>query len=163
MTKKVGLYIGAFDPFHEGHYEVCQKSIDYVDSLIVQPHIDRPWTKFSYENRIALIAQQTHDLNNLVVRREKRNVYDLRTDGKFRYQLIKWVEEEFGKEIWMVMGSDKLENPMYRDPNSELFRYPHIIFVRNNRLETKYLSSFKSLIILEGTKNISGSEITKKN
>ena len=131
-SKKTGLYLGTFDPFHKGHYRSIENSLELVDEIIIQPHNPKVQSKkhISLEHRLNMCKLGSSKLNNVRVRKEKRNVYDLRKDGKYRYQLIKWVEEEIGRTPLVIMGSDKLNNKIDKDSKGELLEIPHIIFLR---------------------------------
>ena len=162
MVDKIGFYLGAFDPFHEGHLEVCKLSLEFLDKLYIQPHKSRKLVHiFSLEERMQRISNSIRNLPNVYIRQEQRIVYDHRKDGKYRYQLIKWAQEEINPpgDFFVVMGSDKLHNPMY-EIKGELHEFPHIIVRRNkDHIDKKVLEYFPKYIILEGSKNISSTEI----
>jgi len=159
-TEKIGLYLGAFDPFHNGHLSVVEKSLEYVNQIIIQPHVDH--ADFLHgsplEHRLEMAILATSHLNEINVRREERNVYELRKDGKFRYQLIKWVEEENDGEVWVIIGADKLSNPMYKKP-SELLNIPHIVFSRG--IADIDILRFSEAIKVENGENLSATNIRK--
>ena len=165
-SKKTGLYLGTFDPFHNGHYFSIVKSFEFVDEVIIQPHNLRPNSKkhTSLESRLKMCDLGCLDLKKVKVREEKRNVYKHRKDGKFRYQLIKWVEEEIGQAPIVIMGSDKVTKEMYKDSKSELLEIPHIIFLRPGHDELDILklkNLFKEAYFLNPIGDISSSNIRK--
>ena len=164
-SKKIGLYLGTFDPFHKGHYFSIENSLNLVNEIIIQPHNQKKQPKhISLEHRLNMCKLGSSNLKRVRIRDEKRNVYDLRKDGKYRFQLVKWVEEEIGQAPTIIMGADKLNGDMYKDPKSELLKFPHIIFLRQETQTKSILdikNHFKEVYILKEIGTISSSNIRR--
>lgn len=57
---KIALYLGSFNPFHNGHYKVVLQAIEYfkMDSVIIVPAMQNPFKKdspISIDNRVDII------------------------------------------------------------------------------------------------------------
>jgi len=63
----IGLYLGSFDPFHDGHMEVIEVMLQFCDKIIVtaakknksKPHLS------PYDHRVALIKNYIMDNPNV--------------------------------------------------------------------------------------------------
>jgi len=165
MEKNIGLYLGTFDPFNNNHLQIIKKSLRILDKVIIQPHNDNPFIKKkheSFKHRARMLRLGLKGIKRIRIKEEKRNVYVL-CKKKFRYQLIKWTKNKIKDKLWIIMGSDKLNNDMYKISSSELFKIPHVVFLRNQKdIKCKQLKYFNEIILLEGPKNISSSKIRQK-
>jgi pantetheine-phosphate adenylyltransferase len=100
MTKRIAVYPGTFDPFHNGHLEIIHKSLGIFDRIIValgvNPEKD---TIFSLEERLDMIRQSVNgdprieadSFDGLLVRyAERRKVHaivrGLRAVSDFEYE-----------------------------------------------------------------------------
>ncbi len=112
--KRIGLYGGTFDPFHEGHLHLIEQllSLDLVDELIVVP-AGKPWLRGSAPiappaDRLAMAQMAIKDLpaqirdhvwvNDIEIKREGPT-YTIDTVEEFKkYQPdARWI---------LILGSD---------------------------------------------------------
>jgi pantetheine-phosphate adenylyltransferase len=60
--KRVAVYPGSFDPITKGHEDLIQRSLEFVDQLIVAVAVNvTKQALFSLEERVALIKQAVPD------------------------------------------------------------------------------------------------------
>ena len=67
---KIALYLGSFNPFHNGHLEVVTKYLNlengfYVDKVVIVPTMQNPWKKdkvLDIDKRIEIIYETVKDM-----------------------------------------------------------------------------------------------------
>ena len=67
---KIALYLGSFNPFHNGHLEVVTKYLNlengfYVDKVVIVPTMQNPWKKdkvLDIDKRIEIIYKTVKDM-----------------------------------------------------------------------------------------------------
>lgn len=60
--KRIGVYPGSFDPITKGHEDLIQRSLEFVDQLVVAVAVNvAKQPLFSLEERVALIQQAVTD------------------------------------------------------------------------------------------------------
>ncbi len=60
MTPRIAVYAGSFDPITRGHEDVMQRSLEFVDRLVVAVAINASKNPlFSVEERVALLCAVT--------------------------------------------------------------------------------------------------------
>ena len=72
---KVALYLGSFNPFHDGHLNVVKTALNdfKMDKVIIVPSMQNPWKKekvLDFEKRRDIIA---------------RSIISLKSNNKYRY------------------------------------------------------------------------------
>lgn len=87
---KIALYLGSFNPFHNGHLKVVKAALNdfKMNRVIIVPTMQNPWKK----------KGETIDFNNRI--------------SIIRVQL----QEEFFPKLWLKIGIDNIEkflNPPY--------------------------------------------------
>ena len=66
--KKIGLFLGSFNPFHIGHREAIEKALNLgMDFVLIVPAVSNPWKKdkpkdISFRNLI--VELETQDMEN---------------------------------------------------------------------------------------------------
>lgn len=108
---RIGLFGGAFDPFHKGHRAICRAALKELglDRLIVIPTWDAPHKSgftASYEDRCNMAALGTENLNVCVSR------YEYERGGR-SYSAItaEYFKEQYpDDELYFIIGGDS-----YRD------------------------------------------------
>lgn len=66
---KVALYLGSFNPFHNGHLEVIKTALDdfKMDKIIIVPTMQNPWKK----EKVLDIDKRVEIIINSLVRRKQ--------------------------------------------------------------------------------------------
>ena len=101
---KLGLYVGSFNPVHNGHIKVINYLLDnnLVDKVMVLP-TPNYWDKQD-------IIDVKHRVNMLkFFERENVIIDDKHNEYPYTYQVIDSIKEEYNDEIYLVIGSDNLE------------------------------------------------------
>ena len=114
---KVAIYPGSFDPITNGHLDVLKRSLEVFDKVIVLVAVNPDkHSRFSPEDRVAMIKEATQDLDNVEVdystgltveyakkHNVKHLIRGLRAVTDFEYEFQLAVANEFAdKDIDMI-------------------------------------------------------------
>ena len=88
---KIALYLGSFNPFHNGHLEVVKIALNdfKMDKVIIVPTMQNPWKEekvLDIDKRIKIINISV-DSSNVVVGYCKEGYYE-------EYDHGRWIEED---------------------------------------------------------------------
>jgi cytidyltransferase-like protein len=64
----IGIYVGSFDPFHIGHFEVVQVALQYVDEVIIipnNPNKNKPF-RTNLKHRLRIIQLSLNNNNSKI-------------------------------------------------------------------------------------------------
>ena len=65
---KIAIYPGSFDPITNGHLDILKRAARVFDKVIVLVAINpHKASRFSLEDRVAMIEEATEDMDNVVV------------------------------------------------------------------------------------------------
>lgn len=121
---KVAIYPGSFDPITNGHLDVLKRSLEVFDKVIVLVAVNPDkHSRFSPEERVAMIKEATQDLQNVEVdystgltveyakkHNAKHLIRGLRAVTDFEYEFQLAVANEFAdNEIDMVFFMSRSE------------------------------------------------------
>ncbi len=126
---KLGVYVGSFDPVHDGHYNVCRYLIDkeIVDKILVIA-TDDYWQKdviASIEDRINMLKY--YEDENIIID-TKHNNY------KYTYQILNDLEEK-DKELYLIIGSDNLDKFFEWKNVDDILKHKIIVMNRGEKLD----------------------------
>lgn len=67
---KIALYLGSFNPFHNGHLEVVKTALkDFkMDKVVIVPSMQNPWKKekaLDFDKRIKIISEYLNPYNQI--------------------------------------------------------------------------------------------------
>jgi len=101
---KLGIYVGSFNPPHEGHHQVINYLLDnkYVDKVLLLP-TPGYWDKnnlVSIEDRINMLKY--YEDNNVIVDSTHNNY-------PYTYQVLRSIKNDYDDELYLIIGSDNLE------------------------------------------------------
>ena len=159
---KLGIFVGSFNPVHEGHIKVANYLLDndYVDKVIMLP-TPNYWHKtnlLDVKKRVEMLKFYESDK---IIIDDKNNHF------KYTYQVLLSLEKEHpNDELYLIIGSDNLEHLHLWDNLSTLFRFKVIVLRRGKIERNEYLHKYeKKLIYIDDFKNInvSSTEIRKGN
>lgn len=88
---KIALYLGSFNPFHNGHLKVIQQALkDFkMNKVVIVPTMQNPWKKknvLDIDKRIKIIDTSV-DYSNIIVGYYKEGYYE-------EYDHGRWIEED---------------------------------------------------------------------
>lgn len=134
---KLGLYVGSFNPVHNGHIKVINYLLDndLVDKVIVLP-TPNYWDKQD-------IIDVKHRINMLKIF-ERKNVIidDKNNEYPYTYQVIDSIKKEYDDEIYLVIGSDNLEKLHLWKNIDKILENKIIVLRRGNTPIEEYLEKF---------------------
>lgn len=111
---KIALYLGSFNPFHNGHLEIVKTALNdfKMDRVIIVPTMRNPWK----EERILDIDKRIEIINIFI--NSSDIVIGHYIDGYYEeYDHGKWIEEEFpiflGERTYIDSIETKLIPPYY--------------------------------------------------
>ena len=65
---KIAIYPGSFDPITNGHLDILKRALKVFDKIIILvANNASKHSRFSIEDRVAMIKEATEDLDNVVV------------------------------------------------------------------------------------------------
>lgn len=156
--RRIGLFLGTFDPFHLGHARVVAQALRFCDEVWIQPHpnVSQGRRHSPLKHRIAMIALAMSGNARVRV-----HVPSSRIQMKwYREKSVQEITKRFStNEILVVMGSDKLAHPAYI--KGPLLKRPHIILQRGalTRQQSTIIKRLKKKTIVQGAPSISGTLI----
>lgn len=88
---KIALYLGLFNPFHNGHLKVIQQALNdfKMDKVVIVPTMQNPWKKkkvLDINKRIKIINISVN-FPNIIVGHYKEGYYE-------EYDHGRWIEED---------------------------------------------------------------------
>ena len=101
---KLGLYVGSFNPVHNGHITVINYLLDnnLVDKVLVLP-TPNYWDKqdiIDVKDRINML--KFFETENIIID-------SIHNNYPYTYQVIDSIKKDYDDELYLVIGSDNLE------------------------------------------------------
>ena len=101
---KLGLYVGSFNPIHNGHIKVINYLLDnnLVDKVLVLP-TPNYWDKqdiIDVKDRINML--KFFETENIIID-------SIHNNYPYTYQVIDSIKKDYDDELYLVIGSDNLE------------------------------------------------------
>ena len=128
---RIGLYMGSFDPLHEGPTLIAKKSLEFVDRVFMIP-TGSYWDKsmhHSIDERIRMIEDIGDDN---IVTFKNYTVYS------YTYELVDVLRSDYpDDEIFLIMGADNLVQFDKWKRYEYLLEFPFVI-MRRNGIDIKY-------------------------
>ena len=161
---RIGIYIGSFDPFHNGHIKIIKEILkeDIVDKIFIIPTEDY-WNKtinLDLEKRFELIELS---LKNKI---PKDKYYIDKTLGKYPYTylLFRQLKKDYpNDELYLIMGGDNIPKFNKWKHYKELTQYNFIVVNRNTPDLEKQIIRLKPksyyLLEVKGISDISSTYI----
>jgi nicotinate-nucleotide adenylyltransferase len=170
---KIGLYGGTFDPIHDGHIYVAEKSLACLslDKIIFVPNKVSPFktnqeTLFSEDKRVNMICEKLINQSNMSI--DTIQIYNSKVS--YTIDLIEYYLTKIGfyDQLYYLMGSDcLLEFDKYKDWK-EILKLVRLVVVQRQKYDgEKFIKKYPQysnrikIINCDGL-NISSTEIRKK-
>ena len=136
--KRIGVFIGSFDPVHKGHTHIMKYLLEHnvVDKILVLP-TGNYWDKTNVsplENRIDMLRYFEN---------EQIEVSGEYNDLVITYQLFRKLKEKYSADsLYLIIGADNIVRFDEWDELEELLEY-HIIVVNRDNIDIqKYIDRF---------------------
>lgn len=101
---KLGVFVGSFNPMHNGHHDICKYVLDnkYVDKVILIP-TPNYWDK----NNLVDVDKRIHMMNfyadkNIIIDNKHNNL-------QYTYEILDVLKEENpNDELYLIIGADNI-------------------------------------------------------
>ena len=134
---KLGLYVGSFNPVHNGHIKVINYLLDknLVDKVLVLP-TPNYWEKqdiVDLKHRVAMLK---------FFENEKIVIDDMHAVYPYTYEVIDSIKKDYDDELYLVIGSDNLENLYLWKNIDKILKNKVIVLKRGNDDIDKLLEKY---------------------
>ncbi len=149
---RLGLYVGSFNPVHNGHVKI-------VDSIIKNKYVDKvfiiPTKNYWHKNSLVSIEHRVNMLkffetDNIIIHSEY-------SDLEYTYQIIEKLKEKYKNDsFYLIIGADNIINFDKWMKYEELLKL-NLIIINRDGIDIKYyLNKLKKLdkFIIMDIKNI---------
>ena len=131
---RIGVYVGSFNPVHDGHIHVAKYLINnnYVDKVLLLP-TPGYWDKKD-------LASMKHRVNMLKFYEEDNIVVDTNHNNyDYTYQVLESLKKDYNDELYLIIGSDNLEKFHLWKNIEEILKYNIIVLNRGDNID-KYIN-----------------------
>ena len=157
--EKIGVYVGSFNPVHDGHIHVAKYVLNegLVDKVLLLP-TPNYWDK----NDLAPVEDRINMLNYYA---EENIVVDtIHNNHEFTYQVLNALQEDYpNAELYLIIGSDNVEKFHLWKNIEQILKHKIIVLNRGDKDIEKTLSKFNSnnFVIIDDFKfiDVSSTEI----
>ena len=136
--KRVGVFVGTFDPVHKGHTHVIKYILEHniVDKVIVIP-------TGSYWNKAPkATTKQRIDMLKFIAN-EKIEISTKLNDLEYTYQIMEELEKEYPMDyLYLIIGADNIIKFDEWENVNKLLEYNIIVVNRDNINIKKYVNKF---------------------
>lgn len=137
---KLGIYIGSFNPPHNGHIDVVKYLLNnnVVDNILIVPTL-------SYWNKKDLIDIKDRINMLKIFENDNIHIYNVNNNFKYTYELMRRLSKEYiNDELYLIIGADNIINFNKWKNYKELLKYKIIVMNRNNIDIYKYIEKYNS-------------------
>ena len=158
---RIGVFVGSFNPPHNGHYNVAKYLIDedIVDKVLLLP-TPNYWDKNNLVN--------VEDRVNMLKFYEDKNIIVDSTHNQFpyTYQVLRSLKKDYSNDqLYLVIGSDQLEKFHLWKNIDEILKNKVIVLRRGNEDIYKYIEQLgkDNFIVIDDFPFIDISSTTIRN
>lgn len=136
---RIGVYVGSFNPPHEGHHKVIKYLIekDLVDKVLLLP-TPNYWDKtdlVDVKNRVEMLK---------FYEEEKVKVDDIHNEYPYTYQVLRSLKKDYPTdEFYLVIGSDNLEKFHEWKEIKEILQNKIIVLKRKSIIKNPYFKDYE--------------------
>jgi len=140
---KLGIYVGSFNPPHEGHHKVMKYLLEnnLVDKVLLLP-TPNYWDKTDLINineRIEML--KFYEEKNI-------EVDSIHNNYPYTYEVLRSLKKDYPEdELYLVIGSDNLEKFHEWKNIDEILENKVIVFNRGKIIKNKYLDKYNNQFI----------------
>ncbi len=158
---KLGIFVGSFNPVHEGHIKVANYLLDnnYVDKVLMLA-TPNYWDKHEptpIKDRVNML--KFYETENLIVD-------DIHNKDPYTYQVLRNLKKDYpNDELYLIMGADNIINLNKWKNINEILVNKIIVVNRNDINIYKYLENFpkEQFIVIPSFPNIDISSTEIRN
>lgn len=157
---RVGVYVGSFNPVHDGHIHVARYLVNnnIVDKVLLLP-TPNYWEKnnlLDVSHRIAMLKFYEED---------KIIVDDVHNNYPYTYQVLDALSNDLDDELYLVIGSDNLEKFHLWKNIDQILKYKIIVLKRGEDDIDMYLDNYNrdNFIVVDDFKYIDISSTDIRN
>ncbi len=136
---KLGIYVGSFNPVHNGHIKVANYLVNnnLVDKVLILP-TPTYWDKQNFvdlKHRINML--KFFETDNIIVD-------DVHNNYPYTYQVMESVKNDYPTaDLYLVIGADNLEKLYLWKKIDEIIKNNYIIVLKRGNIDyNKYLINF---------------------
>lgn len=157
---RLGIYVGSFNPPHEGHHNVIQYLLekDLVDFVLLLP-TPNYWEKvdlIDVKERVEMLKFYEED---------KVKVDTIHNHYPYTYEVLRSLKKDYpNDELYLIIGSDNLERFHEWKNIREILQNKVIVLKRNKIEKNQHLKEFEEQFIYREDfefLNISSTDIRK--
>ena len=140
---RLGIYVGSFNPPHEGHHKVMKYLLEksLVDKVLLLP-TPNYWDKTDLVNvneRIEML--KFYEDKNVIVDTTHNNY-------PYTYEVLRSLKKDYPEdELYLIIGSDNLEKFHEWKNIDEILENRVIVFNRGEIIKNKYLDKYSNQFI----------------
>ena len=136
---RLGVYIGSFNPVHNGHIKLVNYLLDnnYVDKVLIVA-TGNYWDKnnlVDIKDRISML--KFFETDKIIID-EKHNNHE------YTYELMRELSHEYNDELYLIIGADNIISFDKWFNYEELLNYKIIIMNRNNIDIEYYINKYNT-------------------
>ena len=142
---KTGVFVGSFNPVHDGHIKVANYLIEnnYVDKVLMlaTPNYWNKQDLVSIEHRVNML--KFYETDKIIID-DKHNKYP------YTYQVLRSIKKDSFEELYLIIGADNLKDLDKWKNIGEILNNNKIIVLNRNNIDiNRYLEKFdKSRFII---------------
>ena len=140
---RLGIYVGSFNPPHEGHHKVMKYLLEknLVDKVLLLP-TPNYWDKTDLVNvneRIEML--KFYEEENIIVD-------SIHNNYPYTYEVLRSLKKDYPEdELYLVIGSDNLEKFHEWKNIDEILENKVIVLNRGEIIKNKYLENYNNQFI----------------
>ena len=112
---KIALYLGSFNPFHNGHLEVIKTALNdfKMDKVIIVPTMQNPWKKekvLDIDKRVDIIWEYIKELPINLYKKVYRDLIETQLiPPYYSYATLHALKNKYcNDEVFVLVGSDTM-------------------------------------------------------
>ena len=167
QQKKIGIFVGSFDPFTRAHLEIAIRlyNQNIIDEIVYVPcNSLKKKNLFPLETRFDLLSYAVRNYQYIKV----SNIELLNKSPSFDYKEMNLLKKEFIGNLYIIIGADNLlELDKWNNYHNLLCEYNFIVINRFNIdalkiIKEKYIEYKEKFIIFDFESDISSTIVREK-
>ena len=139
MGKRIGVYVGSFDPIHIGHINVMDYLIEnnYLDKIIIMATTD-------YWNKKTVASEEERSNMLKLIKRDYLIVDNVNNKFQYTYQVLRKLHDIYkSDELYLIISADNIVTFDKWKEVSEILSNNKVIVLNRNDINIKeYVDRF---------------------